>query len=100
MVNSVIDAQLTKLEWEHNIVVNNNFKDSYPLLYNGKLCIVHYNDKENSVFQTEDKGYIWKKPNTLYLMSDIYFIRLLLKIDNVQRQYEEENPSIIKNVYV
>lgn len=94
MSNSVIDAQLTLLEWQHNIVVCKEFEDDYPLLYNNKVCSVHFNSKESAIFDCEDKGYIWKKPNILYLMSDKAYINLLLKIDTIERQTK----STIKNV--
>lgn len=97
-INSIIDAQLTLHEYKHNIIVDNEMGPEYPLLYNEKICFVTYNDKVYSVFTCEDKSYIWRKPNTLYLIKDEAYIKLMLQIDNIERQFYEENPSIIKNI--
>jgi hypothetical protein len=97
-MNSIIEAQITFEEWQHNFQLSSNGE---PLLYNDKLCYCAYSNEDKSLFQCDDKGYILDKTNKiLYQLTDIGYINLLLKIDTVERQYDKEKPSIIKNVQI
>ena len=94
-MNSIIEAQLTLKQFEYNLGTD---RFGNILTLNDKICLVHYeDDKGYAIFQCEDKGYIIKD-TTLYLLHGDSYIKLLLKLDTIERQFHVEYPSVIKNV--